>query len=108
MKTEMENHSPNNATAARTLELFQQAQGAVTIHTDRLFARLMVWQWAAGVVAAVLIAPRTWSGTQSQIHLHVLAAIFLGGFVTALPVFLALKQPGRVLTRHMVAIGQRV
>jgi PAS domain S-box-containing protein len=88
------------------MELFRELQEAVCIHTDRLFARLMVLQWAAGVLAAALIAPRTWTGTQSQMHVHVFAAIFLGGLVTSLPVILALKQPGRVLTRHTVAVGQ--
>lgn len=90
----------------RARELFQQMQQAVITHTDSIFARLMIWQWVAAVAAAVLISPRAWAGTHSHVHIHVLAAIFLGGLITAFPVYLALRQPGRVLTRHIVAIGQ--
>jgi PAS domain S-box-containing protein len=91
---------------ARTAELFQEQQQSIIKHTDWLFARLMIWQWVAGVAAAVLIAPLRWEGTQSQPHIHLLAALFLGGAVTAFPVFLALKQPGQIFTRHAIAVGQ--
>jgi PAS domain S-box-containing protein len=91
---------------ARALELFAEMQEAVSRHTDTIFARLMVCQWVAAVAAAVWISPRTWAGSHSQIHVHVFAAIFLGGLITALPVFMAMKYPGRVLTRHTVAVGQ--
>src|SRR5437868_5257058 len=89
--------------ALRVDQLFKEQQQTVVKHTDRLFARLMLWQWLAAVAAALLITPKTWIGTQSQVHLHVLAAIFLGGIVTALPVFLARTRPGEVLTRHTIA-----
>ena len=93
-------------TARRTAELFREQQQNIIRHTDCLFARLMVWQWGAGAVAAILISPRAWTGTQSQVHLHVLAAVFLGGVITALPVFLALTRSGQPATRHAVAVGQ--
>jgi hypothetical protein len=92
--------------ASRVAELFKEQQQTVIVHTDRLFARLMVWQWLAAVAAAVLITPKTWIGTQSQVHLHVLAAIFLGGIVTGFPVFLARTRPGETMTRHAIAVGQ--
>jgi PAS domain S-box-containing protein len=91
---------------ARAMELFAQMQEAVIKYTDSIFARLMIWQWVAAVGASVLISPHTWAGTQSKIHIHVLAAIFLGGLITAVPVFMARRQPGRALTRHTVAVGQ--
>src|SRR5437879_128790 len=34
------------------------------------------------------------------------AALFLGGTITALPVFLALALPGGGPTRHVIAVGQ--
>jgi PAS domain-containing protein len=111
MNSAMENitngaSAASDTTDSRTAELFAEMQQAVSRHTDSLFGRLMIWQWVAAVGAAVLIAPRTWIGTQSHIHVHVLAAIFLGGLINALPVFMALRYPGRVLTRHTVAVGQ--
>jgi signal transduction histidine kinase len=73
------------------------------IQTDRLFAGLMVIQWLAGIGVALWITPRTWIGSTSAIHLHVLAAIFLGGAIAAFPVLLALIHPGHALTRHVIA-----
>ncbi len=92
--------------SARALELFTAMQQVVTCHTDKLFGHLMIWQYVASVGIALLISPHTWIGTHSHIHVHVIAAIFLGGLITALPVFMAFRQPGRVLTRHTVAVGQ--
>ena len=48
----------------------------------------------------------TWEGEQSTVHIHVMAAIFLGGAITVLPVYLAYKRPGEALTRHVIAICQ--
>lgn len=98
--------APTHSLATRTAELFKEQQQSIVQHTDLLFARLMICQWLAGVAAALLISPRTWIGTQSQTHVHVWAAIFLGGIVTSLPVWLALRHPGQVWTRHAVAVGQ--
>ncbi|MDB6025232.1 MAG: Blue-light-activated protein [Verrucomicrobiales bacterium] len=97
---------PTNSASIRTAELFKEQQQSIVKHTDLLFARLMICQWLAGVAAALLISPRTWIGLQSQTHVHVWAAILLGGIVTSLPVWLALRQPGQVSTRHAVAVGQ--
>ncbi|MDB6112152.1 MAG: integral rane sensor hybrid histidine kinase, partial [Pedosphaera sp.] len=90
----------------RTAELFKEQQQNIVEHTDRIFARLMACQWVFGILLALWISPRTWNGTESQVHLHVWAAVFLGGLVTGVPVLLGLLQPGRVLTRHVIAIGQ--
>jgi two-component system, sensor histidine kinase and response regulator len=74
--------------------------------TDHIFAVLMVVQWVAGVVAAALISPLTWSGSVSQTHAHIYAAVLLGGAITSLPVFLVLAFPGRGVTRQVVAVAQ--
>ena len=73
---------------------------------DRVFAGLMLFQWLAGICAAFWLSPRTWSGTTSQTHLHVWAAILLGGLITLPPVCLCLFHSGAALTRHVVAVGQ--
>jgi hypothetical protein len=92
--------------AQRAQALFAESESKIHVRTDRMFAYLMVFQWLAGIVAAVWISPRTWIGTTSQLHWHVYAAIFLGGFIAALPVVMVWKQPGQVLTRHVVAVAQ--
>ncbi len=94
------------AVAARALQLFREDRDAIYRHTDKLFANLMVIQWLAGIAAALVISPRTWIGASSQIHWHVWAAILLGGAIASLPVFLAWKQPGTALARHVIAVSQ--
>ncbi len=75
-------------------------------HNDRLFAYIMTVQWGAAIVLAFAISPRTWSGSMAQTHLHVYAAIGLGGLITALPVAMAWLRPGDRFTRHLIAGGQ--
>lgn len=103
MNTNQESHP---AESARADELFRQAQSAIYQRNDRLFARLMIFQWLAGIAAALWISPRTWIGATSQVNLHVWAAIVVGGAIASLPVLLAWKQPGTALTRHVIAVAQ--
>ena len=91
---------------ARAKQLFAEHLAAIHRRTDRLFAWLMLCQWLASIAAALWITPQTWAGRYSQVHIHVYAAIFLGGLITLLPVALAWLQPGRVLTRHVIAGSQ--
>jgi len=71
-----------------------------------MFAVLMTLQWVGGLVAAYWISPRAWIGTTSYLHLHVWAAIFLGGAISIFPIGLALFHPGRPVTRYTIAVGQ--
>ncbi|MCS3640249.1 methyl-accepting chemotaxis protein [Salinibacter ruber] len=73
---------------------------------DFRFAVLMTVQWAAAIVAAVLISPNTWAGTESTMHVHVYAAVLLGGLISAPPALLAWVRPGTTLTRHLIAGAQ--
>jgi PAS domain S-box-containing protein len=102
--TTLPGHS--EATRLRTRELFQKSQDQLHKRTDHMFAALMAFQWVAGVVAAVWISPRAWVGQTSYVHIHVWAALLLGGAISGLPIFFALTQPGKSLTRHVIAVGQ--
>ena len=73
---------------------------------DRRFAILMTLQWAAAVIAAVTISPNTWAGAESTTHIHVYAAILLGGLISAPPAALAWLRPGSAVTRHLIAASQ--
>src|SRR5215210_7145673 len=95
-----------DALAQRVATLASHQQQLIYQRTDRLFAGLMLFQWLAGIAAALWLSPRTWAGAESQVHLHVWAALYLGGTITFLPVYLALTQPGSALTRHAIALGQ--
>jgi PAS domain S-box-containing protein len=96
----------SDSVSTRAGELFREQQRNITEHTDKIIARLMVFQWVFCVGMALWISPRTWSGTTSRIHLHVWAAVLLGGLVTSLPVLFAHIQPGRATTRHIMGVGQ--
>src|SRR5215469_12983603 len=87
---------------ARAAALFHEAENNLHKRTDRMFVKLMIFQWLAGIVAALLISPRTWEGTSSYVHWHVWVAIFLGGAIISFPLYLAWKHPGTVLTRHVI------
>lgn len=85
---------------------YLSAREATYRHTDGLFAWLMVLQWIFGVATSVWLSPATWKGSVASIHPHVLAALFRGGVIVSLPVFMAWRFPGNVLTRHTFAVAQ--
>ena len=73
---------------------------------DRMFAYLMIFQWAGAIILALVVAPRTWAGIESEPHIHLYAALILGGLLTAMPVFLAFKKGGQAITRYTIAVCQ--
>jgi signal transduction histidine kinase/CheY-like chemotaxis protein len=90
----------------RAAQLFADLYGQVLKRTDRFFAFLMIFQWLFGIFSAVTISPYRWAGAQSALHVHVYAAVFLGGVLTLIPATLGLLYPGRVATRQVIAISQ--
>lgn len=58
------------------------------------------------MVAALVISPRAWEGAISHVHIHVWAALLLGGLITFYPVLLALLRPGMASTRYTIAVSQ--
>jgi signal transduction histidine kinase/DNA-binding response OmpR family regulator len=90
----------------RASELVAEHKNRVYSQTSRLFTILMLVQWVAGIAAALWISPRAWNGPVSQVHLHVWLAVFLGGTITSLPVFLTIVRPNDAFTRHTVAVCQ--
>src|SRR6185295_509967 len=106
MSTASKNLVLDAATRKLADQLAQQHQHQVYARTDRMFAALMFVQWLAGIAAAVWISPRTWAGYTRQTHPHIWAAVLLDGLIVSVPITLALLQPGRTLTRHLIAVGQ--
>ena len=98
--------STSSGVRRRAQTLFTEYRQENYRHNDRLFAYIMAVQWVAAVVLAIVVSPRTWSGAMAETHLHVYAAVGLGGLITALPVAMAWTRPGNRLTRHLIAAGQ--
>jgi signal transduction histidine kinase len=93
-------------TAVAADALFATYQQQIYRRTDRLFACLMAGQWVAGIVFALVVAPRTWAGTASTTYGHVWAAVLLGGIISLFPAVLALLRPGQPVTRYTIAAAQ--
>jgi len=91
---------------SRADAVFHAHQQALYERTDRMFAYLMGAQWLAAIVFALVVSPRTWAGAESQIHIHVWAALILGGLVSLFPAALALLRPGAPFTRYTIATAQ--
>ena len=90
----------------RTNELFLEHMHRLYSQTDRLFIFLMVLQWLGGIAIALVVSPRTWIGETPYVHLHVWAAVFLGGVISSAPIIMGLCFPGATATRHVVAVAQ--
>lgn len=86
--------------------IFRDQLDAVRAATDKVFIVLMPAQWLLGLILAAWLSPLAWAGSQSAPHLHLYAALFLGGTITILPVYLGLTRPGQTATRHVIAAGQ--
>jgi signal transduction histidine kinase/ActR/RegA family two-component response regulator len=90
----------------RVQDLLKQHHDQILLRTDRMFGILFLIQYVAGIVAALVISPRTWSGPFSAVHPHIWAASVLGGLIISFPLFLIVRFPGEVLTRHVIAAAQ--
>jgi PAS domain S-box-containing protein len=98
--------TPENPETLRAAAIFQEQCQTIVCQTDRLLMWLMIFQWIAGVLAAICISPKAWIGMSSHLHPHVWAALFYGGVIASLPVSLAAIRPGLPITRHALAAGQ--
>jgi two-component system sensor histidine kinase/response regulator len=94
------------ASKKRVQEIFDVRYHNLACKTDRLFGYLFIFQWLLGIAFAFLISPRTWTGDYSQTHIHIYAAVFLGGLLAAVPIYLVFKNPGATVNRMVVAISQ--
>lgn len=86
--------------------LFSEYERQVFARTNQFFTWLMALQWIFAMVLACGWSSRTWSGTESSVHPHVLAAIFLGGLLTLPPIWLMRYMPFGLATRQIVAVAQ--
>ncbi len=90
----------------RAAELFREQRQRVYRETDHLFVRLLLLEWAALVIVALVVAPGS-----SREHItspggHLLTALLFGGAITLIPVALALFRPGAATTRYTIAACQ--
>ncbi len=94
------------ATEARANELHDEQMRARRASVDKMFAYLLIVQYLAGIVAAMVVSPYAWSGKERVLHMHVWVAVLAGAGIALLPVLLAFLRPGTTLTRHVIAASQ--
>ncbi|MBN9420634.1 MAG: PAS domain S-box protein [Candidatus Eremiobacteraeota bacterium] len=90
----------------RAAELLALHQSSIYSRTDRLFAHLLLFEWLWSILFAALITPRTWAGAASEPHVHLLAAVILGGLISIFPVIMVHFHPGERQTRYGIACAQ--
>jgi two-component system, sensor histidine kinase and response regulator len=98
--------SESGSIGRRADDLFAKHQLEIHRRTDRLFASLMVLQWLAGIVFALWVSPLAWYGAVSRTHVHVWAAVFLGGAICLFPALLGLLRAGATSTRFTIGVAQ--
>lgn len=98
--------SLDKSTADRADLLFQNKLHENYKKTDHLFIYLMAAQWIFSIILSIVVSPLAWEGAISKVHIHVWAAVLLGGLISMLPIAFAFFNSGTFLTRCIIAIGQ--
>lgn len=92
--------------AERAAALFRERRQHGLQRLDRAFVLLMAGQGAFAILVAVFFSPYGWAGKVKTVHFHVYLALFMGAALTVFPGALTLLNPGRALTRHVIAANQ--
>ena len=87
-------------------ELLREAESRVYRRTDAMFGILFVVQFFGVVAAALFISPRTWSGSESSVHVHVWAGLVLGALLCLMPLALIVFRRGEAVTRYTISVSQ--
>lgn len=89
-----------------TNRLFKERYEKECLRVNVFMKWLMVSQWFAGICFAVFYSPWTWIGNHYEVHVHVWAAILLGGSLSGFAWLWIKRYPKAVHTRHVIATTQ--
>ncbi len=92
--------------ASRAEQIFTEQITIIHKQIDRIFGLLLLSEWVAAIALAIWISPYAWAGSQSSLHIHLYAALVLGGLIVCYPFMLSRLQAGRERTRHIIGIAQ--
>ena len=88
------------------MELFAESYKKLCIDNDKVFKFLLIAQWFAAVLVAVVYSPKTWIGSQGLVSIHIYASVILGGLITCFPLYLMYTNPGAKINRYANVIAQ--
>jgi hypothetical protein len=95
-----------SAHSERGKQLFDQQLLNQRSALDRLFSKLLLVQWAAAVVVAVVWSPTGWQGKQQPAEGFLAVAIIAGGVLALTPMLMSRLLTGARITRHVMAAAQ--
>ena len=75
---------------ARAAEIRDEHLLARRVRVDRMFCGLLVVEWVAGIIGALVVSPYAWEGKVHTVHLHVWVATLGGAGIIILPILLAI------------------
>ena len=90
----------------RAAALYAHQLGEQRVRLDRMFAVLILIQWAFAIGIALIYSPHGWEGKQMVIHTHMWLAVVMGAGLTLLPLVMVREMPGSARTRQVIAIFQ--
>ena len=90
----------------REEELFQEELDRIHRRGDRMFVRLMFFQYLFAIGLAVIVAPYTCAGVEKSLHPNTNAVLGLGFVFMIFPGLLGSFRSGETATRHVVASSQ--
>lgn len=83
-----------------------EARRSLLRSTNLLYGWLLIVQWIGATAVACVLSYRTWIGTRSFLHPHVLLALILGFLVAGLPGVLVIKNREQGWTAHAVGVSE--
>jgi PAS domain S-box-containing protein len=86
--------------------IYREALDRSHSQTDKMFAWLLMAQWAIAIALACIISPFSYDHGERTLHFHVIAAIGFGAVLNTGPLLLIRSRAGWVVTRHVVAVSQ--
>ena len=90
----------------RAQALFEASSREIARRTDRLLGGLIAFQWAVAFELAVSLSPFMVPAFQHRLYAPLFVTLWAGGLIALPAMVLALMLPGRVVTRHVVALSQ--
>lgn len=99
-------HLWNKIALLNTNEIFADRYQRECERVNNFMVWLMIGQWIAGIAFSLFYSPFTWIGQTYALHVHVWAAILLGGSISGFAILWVRTFPKASHSRHVMAICQ--
>jgi hypothetical protein len=90
----------------RGMELFGDQLIEQRMRLDRLFSKLMIVQWVAAIIVAVVYSPIAWAGKHQEMDGFLTLALLGGAALTVIPMLMVRLSPGSRASRQTMAVCQ--